>query len=489
MENIYILVPILLPIIAGALLFFFPIKERKARNIAVETLVILNSILSLTILWAGSKESLMLFELYKNVSILFRIDGLGMLFGTLISGLWPLATLYAFEYMTHETRENTFFAFYTMTYGVSLGIAYAGNMMTMYLFYELLTLVTIPLVMHTMIPRARRAGRQYAYYSIGGAAFAFTSLIFITVYGEGASFAIGGVMDHTLVDDNILRLIYVMAFLGFGVKAAVFPLHGWLISASVAPTPVTALLHAVAVVKAGVFAILRLTYYCYGTEILKGSWAQTIVMVIAMFTVVYGSTMAVKEVHFKRRLAYSTISNLSYILMAATLMSPLGMIAAMCHIVAHAIGKICAFFVSGSVMFKTEYHFIPALDGVGLRMKKTFLTFVVSAMSLTGIPLTIGFISKWRIAKAAFAGGTPLSYGVVLVLLYAAVMAAIYMFTVVVRAFCPEKGKDRLIGEETTDPTWRMLVPLGLFAAAMVFLGVNSRPLLQFLEQIAAGLI
>lgn len=307
---------ILIPFITGILVPVIPFRKRWQKEVFLETAVALNSILVWYLLLHHSDSTFLLAHFTGNLNISFRVDGMSMVFAGLVSALWPFATLYAFEYMTKEENENVFFLFYTLTYGVTLGIALAANLLTMYFFYELLTLVTVPLVMHTLTREAVLASRKYLYYSLGGAAFAFLGLIMVIVYGSTTDFILGGVLDpaKTAGKNNVLLLIYVMAFLGFGVKAAVCPFNSWLPQAGVAPTPVTALLHAVAVVKSGAFAIIRLTYYSFGTDFLQGTWAQDVVMAVVMFTIVYGCSRAVKETHLKRRLAYSTISNLSYIL-------------------------------------------------------------------------------------------------------------------------------------------------------------------------------
>lgn len=329
MSPYFILVPILVPILAGVLLMTFPIQDYKTRAAAVESVVILNTILVFVLLLNRPAERLYLFSFVEGLPLTLNIDGMATFFGGLVACLWPLATLYTFEYMRHEERVNTFLSFYTITYGVTLGVAFSGNIVTMYLFYEALTMVTLPLVIHTMTEEAQAATRKYLNYMIGGTAFAFIGIVFYSLFCTDIEFVLGGSLDVANLGDyaNIALLAYVLAFFGFGVKAAVFPFHGWLPTASVAPTPVTALLHAVAVVKSGVFAIMRLTYFCYGADFLKGTWAQTIVVIAAMVTIVYGSTMGVRENHFKRRLAYSTVANLSYILLGVTMMSPLGLTA------------------------------------------------------------------------------------------------------------------------------------------------------------------
>ena len=492
MNSISLFVPVLLPILGGALILFSPYRhERRINQWLTEGLVILNSLIILWLILTHAGDRMVLFHLFGELKLEFHIDGMGRIFAGLIAFLWPLATLYAFEYMEHEERTHTFFAYYVMTYGITAGIAFAGNLVTLYLFYELMTLVTFPLVMFTMTKEAIRASRKYLYYSLGGAAFAFFSLVFIMTYGGSTEFILGGVLNPDAVAGhaNVLLLMYVFAFFGFGVKAAIFPFHGWLPSASVAPTPVTALLHAVAVVKSGAFAILRLTYYSYGAGFLKGTWAQWVVMGAAMATIIYGSTMAVKEIHFKRRLAYSTISNLSYILLGATMMSPVGMVAALSHLVFHAFMKICGFFCAGAVMHRSGKEMVYELDGMGYRMPVTFTCFTIAALSLTGIPPFAGFISKWNIAQAAVDCGAPLAYAAVGVLLYSALMTGIYMFTVVIRAFFPKEGFDRHTLDGLSDPGWKMKLPLIIFAVIIIGLGLYSKPLVHYFEQLAGGMI
>jgi len=405
MSKIMLMAVILIPIFIGVLVFVIPFKKRRYMEIFLEAGVILNTLLVWSLLYHRPTDSFVLAKFTGNLAIAFRVDGMGMVFAGLVSFLWPLATLFAFEYMTKEKHEKVFFLFYTITYGVTLGIALADNILTMYFFYELLTLVTVPLVMHTLTREAILASRKYLYYSLGGAAFAFIGMIFVIIYGNTTEFVLGGVLDMAKIGDrtNILLLIYVIAFMGFGVKAAVCPFNSWLPQAGVAPTPVTALLHAVAVVKAGAFAIIRLTFYSFGTDFLRGTWAQYTVMAIVMFTIVYGCSRAVKETHLKRRLAYSTISNLSYILFGAVIMTPLGMVGAMTHMVFHAFMKICSFFCSGAIMHQTGRHYIHELDGFARRMPRVFAIFTVSKAKAPCMDLVLCacFMSTIRISGSA----------------------------------------------------------------------------------------
>ncbi len=490
MSSVWLIVPVVLPILGGALMPLLRLPDKK-RNLFLEILVLVNSIIAITCICNRPSEEFIMFHLTGNLDFALRLDGLGSVFACLVAILWPLATLYAFEYMRHEERTTSFFAFYTMTYGVTMGIALAENLVTMYLFYELLTLVSVYLVMHPMTKKAIRASRTYLYYSIGGAAFAFISLIFIIVFGNTTDFTYGGVLNMEKIGGNtqMMLFVYLMAFWGFGVKAAVFPFQGWLPKASVAPTPVTALLHAVAVVKSGAFAIMRLTYYCFGAEFIRGTWAHFLVMSIAMISIIYGSTMAVKETHFKRRLAFSTISNLSYILLGVTMMSPLGLLAGLSHLVFHAVMKIGSFFSAGAVLHQSHKEYIDELDGIACRMPVVFTAFTVCGLSLIGIPGLAGFISKWNIASAAMQTGQnfPYAYAAVAVLLYSALMTAVYILTVAVRAWFPDKDYNAKAVEGIQDPNWEMKLPLILFMVAVVVFGLGSEPLMQILRTVAEG--
>lgn len=480
---------IMLPILGSILIPLLPAKYLRLMEMVVMLVVLLTSVFALSAVITPPEGRFPIVLFVNNLSLSLRLDGLGRIFGGLVAVLWPMATLYAFEYMKDDPHPRTFFMFYTMTYGVTLGIAFSEDMLTMYFFYELLTLFTLPLVLHTMTREAVLASRKYLYYSLGGAAFAFLGLVYLMMYGVSVDFHLGGVLTPETIAQrgDILLVIYVIAFLGFSVKAAMFPFSGWLPTAGVAPTPVTALLHAVAVVKAGAFALIRLTYYSFGADFLRGTWAQGVVMGLAIFTVLYGCSRALKETHFKRRLAWSTVSNLSYILFGVTLMTPLGMTGALAHLVFHSFMKICSFLCAGAVMHQTDRNYVHELDGLGHRMPRVFLCFTVAALALMGVPGLCGFVSKWHLAKAAVECGEPLAYAGVAALLLSALLTAIYMIGIVVRAFFPKGDFDYSTIEDVREPGWRMLVPLLVFAALIVCFGLRSGPVIKMLEAVAFG--
>lgn len=486
MDAGWMIVPILLPIICGAAFGLQQPKNKNRREIAVMAVTLLTSVCVGMLLYHQPERELLILKLAGSLAIKFRMDGASCVFAGLVAVLWPLATLYAFEYMDHEEHRSKFFAFYTMTYGVTIGIAFAGNLMTMYMFYEMLTLVTIPLMMHGLRYKSVVATRKYVRYSIGGAAFAFIGFIAIAVFGETLDFRYGGVLADIASQRTTLRVVYVMAVLGFGVKSAVFPFHGWLPSASVAPTPVTALLHAVAVVKAGAFAIIRITYYSFGTTFLRGSWAQYTVMCFAIVTMVYGAVKAVKEQHCKRRLAYSTVSNLSYIIFAATLMTDAGLTAAFTHMLFHGLMKITLFYCIGAVSVKTGRRYVWEMNGMGRRMPLVFTVYTVAGASLIGIPPMVGFVSKWYIGTAAVAEGSAFAYAGLAALIISALLSAAYILEVIVRAWLPTGGE---LPPEASKTGFRMHVPLVILSALIIVLGLLSTPIVEFLTRVAGGVV
>ena len=489
---------VIFPIAAGFAMLARPLRTKRARELYVEGVTLATSLLVLLCLLMRRGQSQTLLFLTDTLNLTLMLDGVGGVFTAIVAFLWPLATLYAFEYMEHEGGENHFFALYTITYGVTLGISMAANLMTLYVFYEFLTLSTLPLVMHGTKPEAIRAGHQYMMYSFFGAALAFIGVMIVTCFGGGGAFVQGGVMGEAFASEHpvLLQAGYLCMFVGFGVKAAVFPTHAWLPSASVAPTPVTALLHAVAVVKAGAFAIIRMTYFSVGAQLLRGTAAQTIAILLASVTIVYGSTMAVREHHFKRRLAYSTISNLSYIVLATSLMSASGLTAALAHMMFHALIKITLFYCAGAVLVKTGRTQVESLRGLSRVMPVVCAVYTLAALSLMGTPGLPAFVSKWLIGMAALGSATPSVLGIpagyigLAAILISAVLTAIYLmsvsFAMYFRPLEPVNGVE--IGKRC-DPTWRMKLPLAVLCTAIVLCGLFSEPIVQSLAAIAAGVM
>lgn len=484
---------VVLPVLAGLVLLAWNPKRAEVRNRCVLAVCLATSLLAgaaMVLSWRMGPEALAvtLIAFEENFTISLRLDGASRFFGAIIAVLWPVTALYSFEYMKHEGNENRFFSFFTMSYGVVLGVAFAEDFLSLYLFYELLTLCTLPMVMHAMDHKARYAGKKYLIYSLSGAALAFIGIVFLLNYGTTLDFTYGGVLDpvKTAGNEKVLYEVFVAAFFGFGVKAALFPLHGWLPDASVAPTPVSALLHAVAVVKSGVFAIMRLIYFGFGADFLRGTRAQHVVMAAAIVTIVYGSAKALRSVHLKRRLAYSTVSNLSYILFGLTLMTPAGLVGGLTHMLYHAVTKMTLFFCAGAILYKTGREYVYDLEGYGRQMPVTCAVFSVAALALVGVPPLGGFAGKWCIASAAVATRDPLAYLGIAALVLSTLFTTLYMMTVVVRFYFPVKVDQEALSL-VEDPNRSMTGPMLALMVGGVALALCSNHLITLLRITVGG--
>ena len=482
---------VLFPVLAGILLYFWkPDEHRERRDFVVFVACVTSVIALLAVATLLGDALFVLIPLTERLSISFRVDGLSAVFAVMVSLLWPLATLYGTEYMSHEGGEDRFFAFYLAAFGVTLGIAFSANIMTLYFFYELLTLITLPLVMHSMDSKARYAGKVYLVYSMSGAALGFIAMVFLLQYGA-PMFRFGGSVQLAAdMEAGILRIAYVLGFFGFGVKAAVFPGHKWLLRASVAPTPVTALLHAVAVVKSGVFAVIRLTWYGFGPELLRGTWAQWLIMLAAAFTIVYGSAKALNTNHLKRRLAWSTISNLSYILLGVTTLTTAGLVAGLTHMVFHAVLKIVLFFGVGAIHFMIHRDHVPDIEGCGPLMPVVFSTFTATALGLMGVPPLAGFSSKWMLATACTGLGSVLGWIGAAALIASAIMTGLYMMQIVLLAYFPRQHRVlsvKIPRRARRDPGFAMAFPLILLTVASVVMGFSAGRVVSVIQTLVLG--
>ena len=317
-------------------------------------------------------------------------------------------------------------------------------------------------------------------------------IVFLLNYSVGhLNFTYGGILDQSLAAGNrqVLEIAFVAAFFGFGVKAAIYPFYRWLPDASVAPTPVSALLHAVAVVKAGAFAVMRLIYFGFGADFLRGTWAQTVVMAAAIVTIVYGSARALRTPHLKRRLAFSTVSNLSYILFAFTIMTPAGLLGGLTHMVYHAVVKITMFCCAGAILHKSGREYVYELENFGRVMPVVFAAFTVSSFALIGLPPLGGFAGKWMIATAAVASQNKLAYVGIGALILSTLLTTLYLMTVVVRAYFPVGKLDAEALAKVHDPDKTMTVPLVLLASMGVVLALCSNLVIGFLTQVSQGLL
>ena len=439
----------------------------------------------------GPDAELMLFSLGKNLDLYFHVDGLGRLFALIVNVVWVLAGLYSFEYMKHEQEENRFFGFYLMVHGVLHGLVFSGGMVTFYLFYELMTLLSVPLILHSRTQDAIKGGLKYLFYSLFGAYLVLFGLFFLNRFAGSLRFLPGGNLDFSAVAGNE-ALMLVVAFsmiLGFSVKAGMFPLHAWLPTAHpVAPAPASAVMSGI-IVKMGVLGMIRVVFYLIGGDFLRGTWVQNAWMTLSLVTVFMGSMLAYREKILKKRLAYSTVSQASYILFGLSLLQPAAMTGALLHVAFHAVIKACLFLSAGAIIYQTHKTRVEELRGIGKEMPVAIWCYTFAAVALIGIPPAAGFISKWHLAIGALDSGLDVfAWLGPVVLLVSALLTAGYLLPITINGFLP--GADFDYGTlQKKEPNLTMLLPLLVLAALAVLLGVFPVGLTEFLSGIIEPLL
>lgn len=432
----------------------------------------------------GSKIEYTLWQILPNLAIEFRVDGMGMLFGLVAASLWLVTSLYSIGYMRglKEHSQTRFFSFFAVSLSATIGVAFSANLFTLYLFYEMLSLATYPLVTHHQDKEARTGGRTYLTYllstSIG---FVLPALIFVYIKtGSSMDFVPSGFLDGHVSTEAALILLLLFTF-GFA-KAGIMPFHSWLPGAMVAPTPVSALLHAVAVVKVGVFCILRVYSGVFGIDFLSDLDIGTIVTWFAAFTIIVSSLIALSQDNLKRRLAFSTIGQLSYIVLGVALLSPKGISGSMMHIAMHAFGKITLFFCAGAIFEATGKKHISQMAGIGKRMPITMAAFFIGSLSVIGIPLAGGFWSKFYLLLGTVEDG---QWAMLVVLLTSSLLNASYFFPISFRAFfC--KPEDSEFEDKVEEAHPCAVIALATTAVITIILFVYPEPFFSLAEAAAA---
>jgi multicomponent Na+:H+ antiporter subunit D len=445
-------------------------------------------LLNLSLLGAvleGQRPAVLLVESLPGLSIAFAVEPLGMLFALIASGLWIVNSLYSIGYMrsNREQHQTRYYVCFAVALASTMGIAFAGNLLTLFVFYEALTLSTYPLVTHQGSPAAVRAGRTYLGVLLGTSIGLLLFAIVWTWRLAGTlDFAPGGILAGT-ASDPVLGLLLFLYMFGIG-KAALMPVHRWLPAAMIAPTPVSALLHAVAVVKAGVFAAVKVIVYVFGADLLANLQGGGWLIYVAGASVILASLVALRADNLKRRLAYSTVSQLAFIIMAAAVLVPLSLIGAALHIAAHALGKITLFFAAGSIYTASHKTEVSQLAGIGRRMPWTMAAFTVGALSMVGIPLTAGFVSKWYMLLGAIEAQQLFAVAVIVL---STLLNAAYFLPIVYTAFfdAPQSAGEQTGHGEAPLPVVAALVVTALGTVALFF--VPELPLALAQQMVGAA--
>jgi multicomponent Na+:H+ antiporter subunit D len=425
---------------------------------------------------AGHSPQIVLFHLLPGIELAFRADAFGLLFALGASLLWVAASFYSIGYMRtlEEHAQTRYFTCFALALSATMGVAFSANLFTLFLFYEALTLTTYPLVAHKETAEAKAGARKYVIYLLGAAKVMLIPAIILTYNLAGTlDFRSGGVFPDSALGERPTLLYVVFALFLFGfAKNAVMPLHSWLPAAMVAPTPVSALLHAVAVVKTGVFSTLRVVLFVFGPAAMREVGADKLALVFASVTILVASLLALRQENLKARLAFSTISQLSYIVLGAALLAPAGILGGIAHITNHAISKITLFFCAGSIYVSAHKTEVSETAGLAKQMPWTMAAFTIASLSLVGIPPFSGFVSKWYLALGSLERGNP---WLLAVLLSSSLLTAAYLGPIVYKAYFEEAKADG--HHEIHEVAW-IVVPLVLTALASLILGIYPDPVL-----------
>lgn len=491
-----ILLSILFPILAGLFVLIRcrtflsgkrPATDRKTLVTLTGLSLVITAALAITALLTA-KEGFTLFYLTKTLPIYFRIDSVGTLFSLLAVTVLLCAGFFSFEYMKHEEHESRYYGFYLILFGVLNALCFAGNLITFYLFFELLTLSSMPLVLHNGSREAIMAGLKYLFYSLCGAYGALFGIYFLYRNCDSLTFTTDGALRASAVTEHggFLLLTAFVMLLGFGVKAGMFPMHAWLPTAHpVAPAPASAVLSAV-IVKAGVLATIRVIGM-FGPDFLRGTWVQTVWIGLTLTTVFMGSMLAYREPVMKKRLAYSTVSQLSYILFGLAVMNETSFTGALCHVLAHGFVKAVLFLCAGAIICQTGKTRVEEMRGIGKEMPLTLWCFAIASLGLIGIPPTGGFVSKWYLALGSLQSGLPV-FDVLgpVILLVSALLTAGYLLPPVIHGFFP--GADYDYGSlQKKEPCRLMTVPILILTILSVLIGLFPDMIVNFIHMAITG--
>lgn len=487
-QNIIVVLPIVLPLLAGLGLLIG--KEPKKRGILLGyttvALAVTVGLVSMALSLPEAKFTVL--NLTEHLPIYFHIDAIGKIFTCVVSIVWVLAGLFSYVYMKHEHKNKRYFGFYLIVYAVLLALNFSGNLITFYLFYELMTILSAPLVFHSQTKESIMAGLKYLFYSFCGAYMVLFGLYFVERYAHTLTFTNGGVLDPSLIagKEGILLVAAMFMILGFSVKAGMFPLHAWLPTAHpVAPAPASAVLSAI-IVKMGVLGIIRSVYYLFGASFLQGTWVQKVWLTLALVTVFMGSMLAYWEKGLKKRLAYSTVSQVSYILFGLALLNTTAFTGSILHVICHAFIKSALFLCAGAIIFQTGKTRVDELTGIGKQMPITIWCYTFVSLALIGIPPTGGFISKWYLATGSLESGIKVfSWLGPVVLLISALLTAGYLLPITINGFLP--GKDYPL-KKKQEPAFLMWGSIFILTVLAVGVGLMPNGIVSYITQITATL-
>lgn len=478
------------PALAGLIVWRLPAaKEDRALRAKLNCGALALELVLVLCLCAAQGTQAHLLDMTPTLSLILHVDVIGSIFAVLMAAMWLTGSVFALEYMESDHNERSYQLFYMTVLSALIGQCYAGSMVTLYVFYELMTLLSVPMVVHERTPQAVAAGIKYLIYSIFGAMLGLLGIFFFDHYLGGVNFVAGGLTPVAGASHTGLLVISFLVILGFGTKAGMFPMHGWLPTAHpVAPAPASAVLSGV-ITKAGVLAIIRVIYFLVGADTIRGTWVQYAFLTLTLVTVFMGSMLAYREPLLKKRLAYSTVSQVSYVLFGLACLQATAFAGAILHVVAHSLIKNCLFLCAGAIIHQTGKTYVRDLRGIGKQMPITLWCWTLASLGLIGIPPTGGFVSKWQLATGAMGAGIG-GFGIAgpIVLIISALLTAAYLLQLTINGFFPGNDFDYATLEKK-EPGRLMTVPMIVLAVGVVLCGVLAQPLTHVIMTAAAAIL
>lgn len=505
--NYLILLPIFIPMVMGVILLVCKrLSSAKALGVfgAMAGVFTLAAMLLVSL---QGEPSLRVFTMAGGLSIYFHVDGISKLFGILGCFLWILVSIYSISYFEGSAHLRRYYTFFLFALGVIMALCEAGSVITFYLCFELMTMLTFPVVLHEQTQEAIMGAFKYIFFSVCGAMTALAGIFFLYQYTDGLDFAAGGIINADLMagHEQVVLIATMLTIIGFGAKAGMFPLHAWLpVAHPVAPAPASALLSGF-IAKCGVLAISRMVFYVAGADTIYGTWVQYTWMILSLATIFMGSMLAYREKILKKRLAYSTVSQISYILFGLSTLNGYGLLGGYMHVIFHALVKAALFLFAGVVIHQTGKTRVADMDGLGRHMPVTYACFTLVSITLTGIPPTSAFMSKLYLCRGALNTSIPwIYYTGIAVLMISALLTAGYLLSITIKGyyypavceFHPHQGIAE--GEEPVaakkkrsflEPGSCMLVPVIILTVLAIGLGLYVQPLMEFLMSFIPDLV
>ncbi len=472
-----LLLSVMAPICAGILSYCLPYRKKTNRILtfaALSVSAVCNAVLAI----AGIRGDVTVLTVTPDIRFYNRVDNMGLFFAGLFCVAFLLVAVFALSYFEKDNRKNKFDCFFLLSFGALMALCYAGNLLTMYIAFEMVTLFSMPLVLHDKTKESIDAALKYLLYSVGGAFLGFIGVVYLSMQCTTDAFAFGGILSADAAAKQGFGLIMLLTLIGFGAKCGMFPLHNWLPTAHpVAPAPASSLLSGI-ITKSGIVAVIRIVYYTVGTENLRGTWMHKAWIILILTTVLLGSFMAVVQKNFKKRLAFSTVSQVSYVLLGLAVFNTEGLTGAFMQAASHAVIKICLFLVAGIMIHVLGLHDVDELEGVGKKMPITTWCYTICSLGLVGVPPTSGFVAKWYLATGALDSGLgAIAVIAPIVLIISAILTAYYLLSVTIKAFFPS---DKTVTYERVREPIAMVVPLIILAVLTVVMGIWAEPFAAF---------